>query len=170
MTTTSAWIRLGQRVIERRVELGMETTTAFADATGLSTRILGDLENGRKDSYRASTLLRIEKVLGWTAGSIEAVLAGGEATPRVEQVQAPASRLQAESAREAAIQVELSRETTEELVQGIQYRVGELRRRVESADQLLADLNSNGGQDEYDLVADDAPDFEDEDMMREMEP
>ncbi len=88
----------------------------------------------------------------------------------MEQVQAPASRLQAESAREAAIQVELSRETTEELVQGIQYRVGELRRRVESADQLLADLNSSGGQDEYDLVADDAPDFEDEDMMREMEP
>lgn len=180
MKPDKAWDRLGSLVVERRVDLGMETTTAFSDVTGLSTRILGDLENGRKDSYRAATLIKVERALKWAPGSIDSVLAGGRPSIDDSLHGQPASVLQSESERDASVRLELSRETAAELVEGIRYRVDELRRRVDSADKLLAELPVDtempllpaDTQEDYDLAADDAFGYshEEEDELREMEP
>ncbi|MGE5131420.1 MAG: helix-turn-helix domain-containing protein [Gemmatimonadota bacterium] len=70
------WRRLADYVIARRVELGMRDRRAFAEATGVTDRTLGKLENGQRVS--ASTLGVVENHLGWAPGSCRRVLAGGE--------------------------------------------------------------------------------------------
>ena len=40
------WQRLADYVVARRVELGMRDRRAFAEATGVTERTLGKLENG----------------------------------------------------------------------------------------------------------------------------
>lgn len=80
---TGKWERLAQRIVTRRVELDMPTTKTFADATGLSTRVLGEIENARRTSYRKSTIMRIEQALKWKQGSIQAVLDGNEPQPLI---------------------------------------------------------------------------------------
>lgn len=164
------WARLGQAVVYRRVELGYFTATAFAKVLDTSTRLLGDIEHGRRDSYGAPTLHKLERALCWERGSVALVLRGEDPVPKRSELAGGGSPTQLESERAAVRRVELSRESTEELVQGIQQRVGELRRRIESADQLLVALKSSEGQFEYAVVAEGHHDFEDEDMMREMEP
>lgn len=59
----------------------MRTRESFAEATKLSTRILGDLEKGRRDSYSQGTLLVVENALEWEPGSIQSILDGGDPTP-----------------------------------------------------------------------------------------
>lgn len=161
--TQDDWKRLGALVTQTRIDKGYMTAKELAESMSVTPRVIGDLENGRRDNYGAATLRKLEIALGWGPQSVHMVLGGGSPSEAEVCRNVGVSLLQRESERAAALQVELSRATTEELVQGIQHRVGELRRRVESADQLLADLNSSGRQDDYDLVADDAPDFEDED-------
>lgn len=68
--------RLAQAVIARRVELGMTTTKALAEEAKLSPRMLGDVENGRRDNYSDGAKAQIERALAWDSGSIDAVLAG----------------------------------------------------------------------------------------------
>ena len=68
--------RLAQAVIARRVELGMKTTKALADKAGLSARMLGDVENGRRDNFSDGAKAQIERALRWDAGSIDDVLSG----------------------------------------------------------------------------------------------
>ncbi|MEV8510846.1 hypothetical protein [Dactylosporangium sp. NPDC051484] len=70
------WTDLGKAITQRRVELGHHTLVSFSKIVGLSTRILGDLEGGRRDSYDPATLVRIERALRWPAGTVDAVLAG----------------------------------------------------------------------------------------------
>jgi hypothetical protein len=70
------WRRLADYVIARRVELGMRDRRAFAEATGVTDRTLGKLENGQRVS--ASTLGIAENRLGWAPGSCRRILAGGE--------------------------------------------------------------------------------------------
>lgn len=179
MTSEDGWKHLGNRVVERRVELGMETTTALSEATGLSTRILGDLENGRKASYRQATLLKVLSALGWANGSIEEILEGRDPIPEMTATVAH-SRYAKAIERDAATKFELSKLTSEQLAQGIRDRVDELRRRVDTADHLFAEVARTDGdsaaafetQGDYDLVADDGYGYshEDEDELREMEP
>jgi hypothetical protein len=76
--------RLAREVISRRVELGMKTTKALADKAGLSPRMLGDVENGRRDNFSPGAKAQIERALRWDAGSIDAVLGGK--SPRVSNV------------------------------------------------------------------------------------
>ncbi|QFG09064.1 helix-turn-helix DNA binding domain protein [Mycobacterium phage ThulaThula] len=76
------WKRVGEHVVQRRTELGMRTTKAFAERVGLTPRMLGDLENGRRDNYAASTLASIEMALEWYPGSIKNIAKGGEPSPR----------------------------------------------------------------------------------------
>ena len=73
---TEDWQRLADYVIARRVELGMRDRRAFAEATGVTERTLGKLENGQHVS--PSTLGMVENRLGWTPGSCRRILAGGE--------------------------------------------------------------------------------------------
>jgi hypothetical protein len=70
------WRRLADYVVARRVELGMRDRRAFAQATGVTERTLGKLENGQRVS--PSTLGMVENRLGWAPGSCRRILAGGE--------------------------------------------------------------------------------------------
>jgi hypothetical protein len=72
------WQRLADYVVARRVELGMRDRRALAEATGVTERTLGKLENGQRVS--PSTLGMIENRLGWAPGSCRRILAGGEPT------------------------------------------------------------------------------------------
>ena len=70
------WRRLADYVVARRVELGMRDRRALAEATGVTERTLGKLENGQRVS--PSTLGMVENRLGWAPGSCRRILAGGE--------------------------------------------------------------------------------------------
>jgi len=70
------WRRLADYVVARRVELGMRDRRALAEATGVTERTLGKLENGQHVS--PSTLGMVENRLGWAPGSCRRILAGGE--------------------------------------------------------------------------------------------
>jgi hypothetical protein len=72
------WQRLADYVVARRVELGMRDRRAFAEATGVTERTLGKLENGQRVS--PSTLGMVENRLGWAPGSCRRILGGGEPT------------------------------------------------------------------------------------------
>jgi transcriptional regulator with XRE-family HTH domain len=74
------WRRLADYVVARRVELGMKDRRAFAEATGVTERTLGKLENGQRVS--PSTLGVVENLLGWAPGSCRRILAGGEPNAR----------------------------------------------------------------------------------------
>src|ERR1700689_2299314 len=70
------WRRLADYVVARRVELGMRDRRALAEATGVTERTLGKLENGQHVS--PSSLGMVENRLGWAPGSWRRILAGGE--------------------------------------------------------------------------------------------
>ena len=70
------WRRLADYVVARRVELHMRDRRAFAEATGVTDRTLGKLENGQWVS--PSTPGMVENHLGWAPGSCRRILAGGE--------------------------------------------------------------------------------------------
>jgi hypothetical protein len=74
------WLRLADYVVARRVELGMRDRRALAEATGVTERTLGKLENGQRIS--PSTLAMVENRLGWAPGSCRRILAGGEPSVR----------------------------------------------------------------------------------------
>lgn len=46
------------------------TRGEFAQAAGVSKRVLDDLENGRRSNYTESTLGRVEAALGWEPSEI----------------------------------------------------------------------------------------------------
>jgi hypothetical protein len=73
------WRRLADYVVARRVELGMRDRRALAEATGVTERTLGKLENGHRVS--PSTLGVVENQFGWAPGSCRRILAGGEPIP-----------------------------------------------------------------------------------------
>lgn len=75
------WQRIAEAVIARRVELGMKTTKALAERSFLTSRLLGDVENARRQRYAPATLRAIELGLRWLPGSIRQVGMGGEPTP-----------------------------------------------------------------------------------------
>jgi hypothetical protein len=56
----------------------MRDRRAFAEATGVTERTLGKLENGQRVS--PSTLGMVENRLAWAPGSCRRILAGGEPT------------------------------------------------------------------------------------------
>jgi transcriptional regulator with XRE-family HTH domain len=78
------WERLGQAIVARRTQLGMRTREALAAASGLSSRLLSDVEKGRRSSYGSSTLLDIERALRWAPGTVEAHLKGRRPPPNAE--------------------------------------------------------------------------------------
>lgn len=74
-----AWSRLGRLVGERRTDLGL-TQAEVHSAGGPSPATLYLLERGRRGAYRPQVLRRLERALGWRAGSVRRVLAGGHPT------------------------------------------------------------------------------------------
>jgi DNA-binding XRE family transcriptional regulator len=71
-----AWAQLGRLIRERRAELGL-TQREVQSFGGPSAATLYQLESGQRGSYRPHILRRLERALGWGAGSVRRVLAGG---------------------------------------------------------------------------------------------
>lgn len=81
MDNQDAWERLGELLLERRLELGAPKRAPFAEENGFKNdRVLFDLEKGRRANYDSATLRHVERAYGWEAGSIRRVLAGGRPT------------------------------------------------------------------------------------------
>jgi hypothetical protein len=70
------WSHLGRLVRERRTELGL-TQAEVHSAGGPSAATLYLIETGRRGSYRPQVLRRLERTLGWRAGSVRRIIAGG---------------------------------------------------------------------------------------------
>jgi hypothetical protein len=84
--------RLGQYVVSRRIELGYRDRIEFAGAAKITTRVMSDIENGKRTNFDKGTIAKLEKALGWATGSAARILRGGE--PRL-RVDGPAAQDQA---------------------------------------------------------------------------
>lgn len=67
------------RVLERRRERGYRTQAEFAAALGVSRRTVAALERG-EHPMSDDTVAAVERVLGWSPGSVDAILAGKQPT------------------------------------------------------------------------------------------
>ena len=74
---TDGWARLGRLVATERGR-HWRSRNAFARAAGISPRLLGDVEKGRRSNYSDATLAAIEAALGWEPGTSRQVVAGGQ--------------------------------------------------------------------------------------------
>lgn len=70
------WKRLGRAILHDRIRY-WPTREEFAQATGLSARLLDDLEAGRRSNYSDATYAAIEATLGWREGTCLRVVDGG---------------------------------------------------------------------------------------------
>lgn len=68
------WPALARRIVARRVQLGIDTQKALAEASRISLRIISDLEAGKRDSYSISTIARLEAALEWPQGRVDEIL------------------------------------------------------------------------------------------------
>jgi hypothetical protein len=83
MNQDDPWVRLGQLLVARRVELGYRTRAAFARHHGLShDRGISAIENAERKNFSPATIASLELQYEWEPGSIEAVLGGGDPRPR----------------------------------------------------------------------------------------
>lgn len=73
----TGWKRLGARIkLERSRQWPRRRD--FAAATGISVRLLSDVENGKRANFAPETLAVIESALGWESGDAERVRNGLE--------------------------------------------------------------------------------------------
>lgn len=73
--------RLAEEVVKARSRQGYKTQESLAGKVGVSARLIGDLENGRRKSYAKSTLQRLDNALSWEEGTAEAILSGEQTQP-----------------------------------------------------------------------------------------
>lgn len=66
---------LGQLVTRKRLEMGFTNRHRFAEAVGLSARVLGDLERGVR-RLTPRTYSHVEQGFGWPKKSIDSFLEG----------------------------------------------------------------------------------------------
>jgi hypothetical protein len=86
-----AWERLGRLLARRRVELdpAYRSRQKFVEATGLNERLVADLENARRTSYRDTTVYAVENAYKVVSGSLTRALEGGPLAPQPEQTGDP---------------------------------------------------------------------------------
>lgn len=77
MPKDNGWQVVGARVKRERL-VCWRTRAEFAQAAGLSERVIFDLENGRRTNFSPETIAAIESTLGWEAGALERVRQGLE--------------------------------------------------------------------------------------------
>lgn len=159
-----------------RTRAGISTSKALADKMGMSARIIGDIENGRRTSYSSTTIAKLEQALGWAEGSVADVVAGGSPT------MAPL-RYEMRHGEEVAVvefPATLHDASDAELLAEIARRFARSSRPASAQAGTAATPRASDGprpfyaveREEYDLVADDAGghDHETEDEDREIEP
>jgi transcriptional regulator with XRE-family HTH domain len=71
--------RLGEYIAAARTRLRL-TQQQLAEQLDVSVKTVNNLEKGRTGPPRPGTRSRLEDTLGWTTGSVRALLAGGEPT------------------------------------------------------------------------------------------
>lgn len=76
-TVDDGWARLGRVILTERSRR-WRTRAEFADACGVSARVLDDLETGARENYLDATLAAIEVTLGWKPGTCLRVVQGGK--------------------------------------------------------------------------------------------
>lgn len=74
------WKRAGNEIRMLRAGLGYKTLAEFAAKVGLSNETIGNIENGRRESYSPGIQVAIEEALGWAQGSFMAVVEGRQPT------------------------------------------------------------------------------------------
>lgn len=92
MTAETHAERLGRLVRARRKRLQMHTAADLAAAAQVSTRLVGDLETGRRSNFSQSNKAALEEVLRWEYGSIDDTLGGGEPTEKSADHEGTATR------------------------------------------------------------------------------
>lgn len=71
---------LGEHARARRKYLGYQSVKALATKSGVSDRLISDLETGRRSNFSPSTQATLENHYGWKRGSIQDTLSGGAPT------------------------------------------------------------------------------------------
>jgi transcriptional regulator with XRE-family HTH domain len=74
--TEVGWQRLGREIASERGR-HWRSRAAFARASGVSERVIDDIENGNRSNYLDATLAAIEAALGWAPGSCLRIVQGG---------------------------------------------------------------------------------------------
>ena len=74
---------LADAVKARRHHLGL-TPDGMKAAGGPSTSVLSQIENAYDNNYSAPTLAKLDRALGWPAGTAAALWEGGELPPSPE--------------------------------------------------------------------------------------
>lgn len=74
------WAELRAAITTRMAQLGYSKTELDREV-GMSAETVRPIRTGTPGNYRASTLAKVSKALGWTPESIEQILEGGEPTP-----------------------------------------------------------------------------------------
>jgi transcriptional regulator with XRE-family HTH domain len=160
--------RLADALRKRRAELRL-TQTAIADRAGVSLATVNQMERGGRDGYRTISMALVEEVLRWAPGSIDTLLAGGDATPLPEP-----QALSLVPADPASLPAELA-EMVEQLPVEQQERWTRLARAL--AESLASELTGTGtGQEGHrvltvstDLPGASATGFVDEKTARQEE-
>lgn len=73
--------RLSAHVVSRRVALGYRNRQALADASGICTRVIGDIETGRRSNFDPTTSAALERALEWETGSATQIVGGYGPSP-----------------------------------------------------------------------------------------
>lgn len=71
------WRRLGRTVASERGR-HWRSRAAFSRASGVSERVIDDIETGVRSNYADATLAAIEAALGWAPGTCERIVQGGK--------------------------------------------------------------------------------------------
>jgi transcriptional regulator with XRE-family HTH domain len=113
------WKLLAEYAARRRAELGL-SQIEVAQRGPLSLDRVQSIEGAKRKSYRLGTLLALERALNWGAGSVEAILAGGE----------PNTHTPPRSAMDVAEEI---MDENEEMVQEVAERFRRLNRKKRMA-------------------------------------
>jgi transcriptional regulator with XRE-family HTH domain len=138
----SAWVRLGRAVKRRRLGLGLSQAEVNA-AGGPSVGVISKLENAKQDFYEDRVYADLEKSLGWQAGSVDAILAGGDPT-----IATPPGHLPAITAESSGL-VKPRRDEGDSdvthylhgLLQSVDQRLAEMNQQLAEQSQQLAEQN-----------------------------
>lgn len=123
--TPEQWRIVGRRVHARRVALGLSQ-----DELGASRSVVSNLEASRQEKYARTSLAKIERSLGWAAGSIDLILDGGEP----EEIRSPAAPMTLEE-RVARWEAELN---------AIRSERADLEERLSTLEQFFQMMRDRG--------------------------
>ena len=74
---------LAEQVVKARLRKGYSTQESLAKRVKVCSRLIGDLENGRRESYAKRTLQRLDNALSWENGTAQSILSGEITQPNI---------------------------------------------------------------------------------------